>query len=158
MKATDLILALGVTLGVSGLAIADTTATETKPAKLQAGVKADRPFGADIFRGIELTAEQKQQIQQILEANKPEREDRKARVEQHRALEALVKADFFDETAVRQALEAEHSQQLEQRIAQLQFRHKLYQVLTVEQKAQLEAQQKDRLHKFREHRKPATND
>lgn len=153
MKATDLILALGVTLGVSGLAIADTTAAETKPARIQANIKADRPLAADIFRGIELTAEQKQQIKQILDANKPEREDRRAWAEKHHALEKLVQADFFDETAVRQALEAEQSQQLEQRIAQLQVRHQLYQVLTAEQKAQLETRKKDRYHKLREQRK-----
>ncbi|MDX3773209.1 Spy/CpxP family protein refolding chaperone [Chromatiaceae bacterium AAb-1] len=154
MKATYLILALGVTLGVSGLAMAD-NAEQDRKQKVHVKYKTERPVRGDIFRGIELTDAQKQQVRQILEAEKPEREARKDRFGKHQALQALVNADYFDETAVRQALEAEQSQQLEQRVAKLKVRHQLYQVLTPEQKTQLAQQKTERQQKFREHRKPA---
>ncbi|MFC3031995.1 Spy/CpxP family protein refolding chaperone [Pseudoalteromonas fenneropenaei] len=54
------------------------------------------------------------------------------------AIEALVQADSFDETKARALLQGFQPEQLEAHVERLKVRHRVYHVLTAEQRAKLE--------------------
>ncbi|UTF60057.1 Spy/CpxP family protein refolding chaperone [Gilvimarinus sp. DA14] len=105
------------------------------------GGRAD--FGAEhallmqerLAEKIGLSEEQRSQIQVLVENHQSVYpKDREARKAQREALQAIVDAETFDESAARNLFE----QGIEQKVAQLKLRHDIAQILTAEQKAQLE--------------------
>ena len=64
--------------------------------------------------------------------------DNPVSVQEREALHSLITADDFDEQAVRAQLEKSLQKELTQRVEMARIHHELYQLLTPEQKAQLE--------------------
>ncbi|WP_338590539.1 Spy/CpxP family protein refolding chaperone [Shewanella khirikhana] len=97
-----------------------------------------------MFRGLDLTDEQKTQIRELMKAHKEDRKaqregkDDAARSAHHDKMMALMNAERFDEAAAK-ALIAERQAQGEARALEaMKLQHEIYQVLTPEQKAKFQ--------------------
>ncbi|SMY37119.1 CpxP family protein [Photobacterium andalusiense] len=95
--------------------------------------------GGKLFSQLDLTATQKQEMKTLRQANRSEYKAQ--RVENHKLMQAdqqqlekLVLANNFDESAVRAVAEKMSQQQVERRVAMLEQRHKMLNILTPEQK------------------------
>ncbi|MCP4956759.1 CpxP family protein [Photobacterium aquimaris] len=95
--------------------------------------------GGKLFSQLDLTAAQKQEMKTLRQANRSEYKAQ--RVENHKLMQAdqqqlekLVLANNFDESAVRAVAEKMSQQQVERRVAMLEQRHKMLNILTPEQK------------------------
>lgn len=104
--------------------------------------KADRA-GRYGWQQLNLTDEQKQQLQALRREHRQQAGDRAGQREQHQQLQQLVQADNFDATAARLLLEQRQQQQLERQLAKLEFRHQVWQLLTNEQREQLQQQRSE---------------
>ena len=96
------------------------------------------------FRHLALTDEQKQQLQALRQAQRAQHGDRAEQRAQRQQLQQLVQADSFDATAARLLLEQRQQQQLERQLAMLEFRHQFWQLLTAEQREQLQQRSEQR--------------
>lgn len=91
------------------------------------------------LHGLELTEQQQQELaalHQVFRQQLKAQETRTERAKQRRALQALMQADYFDETQARILLEQQQQSRLERQLAILQWRHAVHQVLTEEQQQQ----------------------
>ena len=97
------------------------------------------PYG---FERLNLSDAQKQQIQTILNNNRPAQADqnqdaRRAEFEQQRAAEqALISSQTFDENAARQLIAGQQQRHADMMLQQMRVRHQIFQVLTPEQQKQ----------------------
>ena len=95
--------------------------------------------GGKIFSQLDLTAAQQQEMKTLRQANRSEHkaqrvENHKAMLVERQQLDKLVLADNFDESAVRVIAEKMSQQQVERRVAMLEQRHKMLNILTPAQK------------------------
>jgi periplasmic protein CpxP/Spy len=90
-----------------------------------------------LLSGLDLTELQREQIQQLMQQHRTERQASAAEKKQHNQMQALLAADNFDEMAVRDLLREQQQNHLEKRVAGLKLQHQILQVLTVEQRQQL---------------------
>ncbi|PSU91046.1 hypothetical protein C0W42_05885 [Photobacterium kishitanii] len=93
----------------------------------------------NLFSQLDLTATQKQEMKTLRQANRSEykalrAENHKVMRAEQQQLEKLVLASNFDESAVRAVAEKMSQQQVERRVAMLEQRHKMLNILTPEQK------------------------
>lgn len=147
MKTTSLALILTTALSLAAFNSLAQAETKTKEGKPHFSHKAERAHGG-WFKDLDLTDSQKQQIRDLMKASKAERPDRQAFFQQQQQLEKLTSADYFDEQAARQLLE----QRNEQELNRLKLQHQLYQVLTPEQKVELDAKKAKRLERTEKRR------
>tara|TARA_R110002126_G_scaffold172606_7_gene321365 strand:+ start:823 stop:1299 length:477 start_codon:yes stop_codon:yes gene_type:complete len=110
-----------------------------------------------MLAGVELSAEQRQQLHQLLadhRANKPERAQASGK---RGELRQLIQADYFDETAVSELLQQQHQQRMTRQLAQLKLRHQVYQLLTPEQREKMLNKQKQRHQKRQQQQQTDAN-
>lgn len=105
--------------------------------------------GHKIFRELDLTVEQQQQMRELRQANRDEMkgyssEKRAAMQANHQQMQTLLLAKDFDEKAVRELARKMSEQQIERRITMLEKRHQMLNILTPEQKTQLKQLQTER--------------
>lgn len=93
---------------------------------------------------LALSDEQKQQLQALRQAQRAQHGDRAEQRAQRQQLQQLVQADSFDATAARLLLEQRQQQQLERQLAMLEFRHQFWQLLTAEQREQMQQRSEQR--------------
>ncbi|QYJ75185.1 MULTISPECIES: Spy/CpxP family protein refolding chaperone [Shewanella] len=112
-----------------------------------------------MFRGLDLTDEQKTQFRELMKAHKDERKaqregkDDAARTAHHEKMKALMSAATFDEAAAK-ALIAERQAKGEARALEaMKLQHQMYQLLTPEQKAKFQARFDERKADREERRK-----
>ncbi len=112
--------------------------------------------GGDVrkmLRGLDLTAEQKTQIQALIEAahvDKPKRD--MAKMEAHMAARhALMTQPTFDEAAAREMIRERQANMADRALARMKLQHDIIQVLTDEQKAKLAERHAERMERFRAH-------
>lgn len=91
-----------------------------------------------MFNGITLNEKQRQQLRDLMATQRHYHTDNTALMQEREALHKLIIADRFDDQAVRQQLEKRMQRELEQRVEMARIHHELYQLLTPEQKSQLE--------------------
>ncbi|WP_273804022.1 Spy/CpxP family protein refolding chaperone [Providencia rettgeri] len=91
-----------------------------------------------MFNGITLNEKQRQQLRDLMATQRHYHVDNTALVQEREALHKLIIADSFDDKAVRQQLEKRMQKELEQRVEMARIHHELYQLLTPEQKSELE--------------------
>ncbi|WP_248467242.1 Spy/CpxP family protein refolding chaperone [Providencia rettgeri] len=91
-----------------------------------------------MFNGITLNEKQRQQLRDLMATQRHYRVDNTALVKEREALHKLIIADSFDDKAVREELENRMQKELEQRVEMARIHHELYQLLTPEQKTELE--------------------
>ena len=127
-----------VVLIVASIAVAQTV--KTHRGQGQRGAWMGRGFhGGGAFKQLNLTDDQKTQIQKIQESS---RESDKALFDQMRALhdkQGDVAPGTFDETAFRSAAEARAKIQVELEVSHAKMMSQVFSVLTAEQKAQIQA-------------------
>ncbi len=112
-----------------------------------------KDFDRSLMRQLDLTVEQQQQLRDMREARRAERDaDREARFAEkaaHReAVQALVLADNFDQTAAQELAQAMVEKQTERRVQKLAHQHEMLSVLTAEQKEQWQALHAERMEKM----------
>lgn len=105
------------------------------------GKKKYRPSygGAPRLHGIELTEQQQQELRALRQTHRHQfkgQDDRQHRAEHRQAMQRLMQADYFDENQARIVLEQQQQSRLEHQLAELQWRHAVYQLLTEEQRQQ----------------------
>lgn len=163
MRATQLIFALSM-FTAAGMALAGVPAT-LADAQHQAvshqdnDTKHNRRHDFGLKRALarlDLTDSQQQQINQLIQQHHSERgnnadggiADSKAEYRaSHQQLKALMAADQFDEVAARQLLAQRQQAKLEQQLTGMKLRHNIMQLLTEEQRQQLQQMKLQRRHK-----------
>ncbi|WP_028117164.1 Spy/CpxP family protein refolding chaperone [Ferrimonas senticii] len=110
---------------------------------------------------LDLSTEQQAQLQQLISEAKAQhqqlREQRRSDQQQRRAdnqaqMQALMDAPVFDEVVARELLSAKQQQRTDMAVKQMKLRHQMLQVLTDEQKAQLQAEREQRQQQRQERR------
>lgn len=92
--------------------------------------------GSPMFNGIKLTEQQRTQMRDLMRQHHQDRDNGKFR--QHReSMHKLVTADKFDEAAVRAQIQDMDKQSTERQVEMAKIHHQMYQLLTPEQKTQL---------------------
>jgi protein CpxP len=101
--------------------------------------------GGGRFERLNLTDAQREQMRQIEERYRATfRAQRGERGGERRGRVDPFAGGVFDEAAVRAAAQARANAQVEREVAQARMMHEMYNVLTAEQKAQLEASRQQR--------------
>ncbi|MGK0250068.1 MAG: protein CpxP [Oleispira sp.] len=106
--------------------------------------------GRKVFSQLDLTDAQKEQMQSMREANRDEMkskrlEKRTAMKANHDKIQELVLASDFDENAARDLALQMSEAQIEGRVARLEKRHEMLNILTPEQKATYQTLQAERV-------------
>ena len=152
-KKIAMVMALAAVVGVAGCA-ADNSGKGERGGK-QGFHKAEFRGGEDRMQGkggfprglerLNLSEEQKQKIQAILEANRPQQAandtTRTQRMEQR---DELVQAGQFDEAKARQMINERNQRHVEMELQHLKTQHAIFQVLTPAQQKQWQESQNKR--------------
>lgn len=101
-----------------------------------------------MFNGITLNEKQRQQMRDLMATLRLSRQDNPDFIQDREIIRKLVIADTFDESAVRTEIEKQLQRDVEHRINMARVHHELYQLLTPEQKVQLEQQHQQRMKQF----------
>lgn len=106
------------------------------------------------YEKLNLTAEQKAQMQALREAKKQKqqanRQQHRAQMQQmHTQTQALINSPTLDTTALNKLAEQQAAFSKQRFIERVQTQHAMAQILTDEQKAQLEKMREDRKAKFK---------
>ncbi|MGF1789137.1 CpxP family protein [Photobacterium profundum] len=108
--------------------------------------------GRKVFSQLDLTEAQKEQMKSMREVNRDEMKSK--RLEKHTEMkvnhdkmQALVLASDFDENAVRDLAQQMSAAQVEGRVAMLEKRHEMLNILTPEQKTKYQTLQAERAEK-----------
>lgn len=118
-----------------------------QPAVAGHGPQSGEP-AIKMLKGLDLTDAQREQIRTYIDASKAGKPDHAAMQQQHEAVQALVKAEQFDEAAARILLEKQQANMLENHLARLKLQHQIRSVLTDVQKTKLDermAKMRDRM-------------
>lgn len=105
--------------------------------------------GRQVFRALALTDAQQDEVKSLRGANRSammtQRQGLRAAMQaNHDQMQALLLADNFDDVAVRELAEKMSGEQAEQRMAMLENRHKMLNILTPEQKEKYKQLQSER--------------
>ncbi|WP_437890081.1 ATP-independent periplasmic protein-refolding chaperone Spy [Phytobacter sp. V91] len=133
-KLTALFVASTLALGAANLAhAADTTAApaDGKPAMHHKGPKG--PQHDMMFKGLNLTDAQKQQIRDI------RKEQFKDMQQERRDMHALIASDTFDKAKAEAQIAKMDEQRKTHMLAHMETQNKIYNILTAEQKKQFNA-------------------
>lgn len=117
----------------------------TQPAFAGHDAKGGEP-AMRLLKGLDLSDSQREQIRSLIGASKAEKPDLAAMQQHHAEMQALVKAEQFDEAAARLLLEKQQSKTLEQQLERMKLQHQIRALLTDEQKTKLD----ERMAKMRE--------
>ena len=112
-------------------------------------------FGGRLAEQLNLTDAQREQMRQIAERYRQTFEAQRAQRGAARPGFDPLAGSAFDEAAVRAAAQARASAQVEREVARARMMHEMYNVLTAEQKAQLQSlrqQREQRRQEFRSRR------
>ena len=102
---------------------------------------------------LDLTIDQQAQIKSIITELQADKKDRKLeRKENREAFRALVEAENFDEDKAKALMSDIKAERSEKMLAHLKSRHKIWQLLTVEQREKLTEMREKRKNKQRRHR------
>lgn len=140
-----LIIASTLALGAANLAhAADTTAattTETAPMmhhKGKPGMQHDM-----MFKGLNLTDAQKQQIRDIMKEQHSKMQ--RPSLDERRAMHNLIASDTFDKAKAEEMVTKMEAQHKDMAVSRMETQNKIYNILTPEQKKQFNANFEKRL-------------
>ena len=100
-----------------------------------------------MLRGLELSDSQQQQIQTLVQQRRGDMAPRKEHKPEMAEMQALMQAEQFDEAAVRALLQQHQQQRLESKLAMLKLQHDIRQLLTTEQREELDKKRQRRREK-----------
>ncbi|MER1960030.1 Spy/CpxP family protein refolding chaperone [Proteus vulgaris] len=114
----------------------------------QRGHMMDRNYGESrMFNGITLTEQQRTQMRDLMRQHHQDRYNGNYR-QRHENMHKLVTAPQFDEAAVRAQIQDIDKQAIERHVEMAKVHNQMYQLLTPEQKAQLEKNYQQRMSDF----------
>ncbi|EHD23198.1 MULTISPECIES: ATP-independent periplasmic protein-refolding chaperone Spy [Brenneria] len=136
-KFTALLVASSLALGMTGIAHAnDAPKGHGHPeARISKDGKGPRgPHHEALFKELNLTEAQKQQVKEILRASHDDA--RKSILEERREIHSLIASDTFDAAKAQAQLDKADAARKAQQLSRLETQNKIYNILTPEQKKQ----------------------
>ncbi|NUU65528.1 ATP-independent periplasmic protein-refolding chaperone [Enterobacteriaceae bacterium BIT-l23] len=139
-KLTAIIVASSLALGAANLAhAADTSTTSAKEdaVKMHHHKGPRGPHHMMMFKDLNLTDAQKQQVRDIMKAERQKMP--RPNLDERRAMHNLVASDTFDRAKAEQMIEKGEKQNQQRMLSMMETQNKIYNVLTPEQKKQYNA-------------------
>ncbi|EBJ1187967.1 ATP-independent periplasmic protein-refolding chaperone [Salmonella enterica subsp. enterica serovar Typhimurium] len=144
-KLTALFVASTLAMGAANLAHAAETTTAA-PADAKPMMQHKGKFGPHhdmMFKNLNLTDAQKQQIRDIMKAQREQM--KRPLLEERRAMHDIIASDTFDKAKAEAQITKMEAQRKANMLAHMETRNKIYNVLTPEQKKQYNANFEKRL-------------
>ncbi|EAA2462278.1 ATP-independent periplasmic protein-refolding chaperone [Salmonella enterica subsp. enterica serovar Mississippi] len=144
-KLTALFVASTLAMGAANLAHAAETTTAA-PADAKPMMQHKGKFGPHhdmMFKNLNLTDAQKQQIRDIIKAQREQM--RRPLLEERRAMHDIIASDTFDKAKAEAQITKMEAQRKANMLAHMETQNKIYNVLTPEQKKQYNANFEKRL-------------
>ncbi|UQQ17821.1 ATP-independent periplasmic protein-refolding chaperone Spy [Salmonella sp. WGH-01] len=144
-KLTALFVASTTAMGAANLAHAAETTTAA-PADAKPMMQHKGKFGPHhdmMFKNLNLTDAQKQQIRDIIKAQREQME--RPLLEERRAMHDIIASDTFDKAKAEAQITKMEAQRKANMLAHMETQNKIYNVLTPEQKKQYNANFEKRL-------------
>ncbi|CHV23917.1 periplasmic protein [Salmonella enterica subsp. enterica serovar Typhi] len=144
-KLTALFVASPLAMGAANLAHAAETTTAA-PADAKPMMQHKGKFGPHhdmMFKNLNLTDAQKQQIRDIIKAQREQME--RPLLEERRAMHDIIASDTFDKAKAEAQITKMEAQRKANMLAHMETQNKIYNVLTPEQKKQYNANFEKRL-------------
>ncbi|ENB4771897.1 ATP-independent periplasmic protein-refolding chaperone Spy [Salmonella enterica] len=156
-KLTALFVASTLAMGAANLAHAAETTTAA-PADAKPMMQHKGKFGPHhdmMFKNLNLTDAQKQQIRDIIKAQREQM--KRPLLEERRAMHDIIASDTFDKAKAEAQITKMEAQRKANMLAHMETQNKIYNVLTPEQKKQYNANFEKRLteHPAQEGKMPA---
>ncbi|MDJ4457841.1 ATP-independent periplasmic protein-refolding chaperone Spy [Salmonella enterica] len=144
-KLTALFVASTLAMGAANLAHAAETTTAA-PADAKPMMQHKGKFGPHhdmMFKNLNLTDAQKQQIRDIMRAQREQM--KRPPLEERRAMHDIIASDTFDKAKAEAQITKMEAQRKANMLAHMETQNKIYNVLTPEQKTQYNANFEKRL-------------
>lgn len=144
-KLTALFVASTLAMGAANLAHAAETTTAV-PADAKPMMQHKGKFGPHhdmMFKNLNLTDAQKQQIRDIIKAQREQM--KRPLLEERRAMHDIIASDTFDKAKAEAQITKMEAQRKANMLAHMETQNKIYNVLTPEQKKQYNANFEKRL-------------
>ncbi|EAB9334133.1 ATP-independent periplasmic protein-refolding chaperone Spy [Salmonella enterica subsp. enterica serovar Kiambu] len=144
-KLTALFVASTLAMGAANLAHAAETTTAA-PADAKPMMQHKGKFGPHhdmMFKNLNLTEAQKQQIRDIMKAQREQM--KRPLLEERRAMHDIIASDTFDKAKAEAQITKMEAQRKANMLAHMETQNKIYNVLTPEQKKQYNANFEKRL-------------
>ncbi|ECZ1010470.1 ATP-independent periplasmic protein-refolding chaperone [Salmonella enterica] len=144
-KLTALFVASTLAMGAANLAHAAETTTAA-PADAKPMMQHKGKFGPHhdmMFKNLNLTDAQKQQIRDIMKAQREQM--KRPLLEERRAMHDIIASDTFDKAKAEAQITKMEAQRQANMLAHMETQNKIYNVLTPEQKKQYNANFEKRL-------------
>ncbi|AET53511.1 ATP-independent periplasmic protein-refolding chaperone Spy [Salmonella enterica subsp. enterica] len=144
-KLTALFVASTLAMGAANLAHAAETTTAA-PADAKPMMQYKGKFGPHhdmMFKNLNLTDAQKQQIRDIIKAQREQM--KRPLLEERRAMHDIIASDTFDKAKAEAQITKMEAQRKANMLAHMETQNKIYNVLTPEQKKQYNANFEKRL-------------
>ncbi|HGA4972893.1 TPA: ATP-independent periplasmic protein-refolding chaperone Spy [Salmonella enterica subsp. enterica serovar Charity] len=144
-KLTALFVASTLAMGAANLAHAAETSTAA-PADAKPMMQHKGKFGPHhdmMFKNLNLTDAQKQQIRDIMKAQREQM--KRPLLEERRAMHDIIASDTFDKAKAEAQITKMEAQRKANMLAHMETQNKIYNVLTPEQKKQYNANFEKRL-------------
>lgn len=144
-KLTALFVASTLAMGAANLAHAAETTTAA-PADAKPMMQNKGKFGPHhdmMFKNLNLTDAQKQQIRDIMKAQREQM--KRPLLEERRAMHDIIASDTFDKAKAEAQITKMEAQRKANMLAHMETQNKIYNVLTPEQKKQYNANFEKRL-------------
>ncbi|ECG9609239.1 ATP-independent periplasmic protein-refolding chaperone Spy [Salmonella enterica] len=144
-KLTALFVASTLAMGAANLAHAAETTTAA-PANAKPMMQHKGKFGPHhdmMFKNLNLTDAQKQQIRDIMKAQREQM--KRPLLEERRAMHDIIASDTFDKAKAEAQITKMEAQRKANMLAHMETQNKIYNVLTPEQKKQYNANFEKRL-------------
>lgn len=144
-KLTALFVASTLAMGAANLAHAAETTTAA-PADAKPMMQHKGKFGPHhdmMFKNLNLTDAQKQQIRDIIKAQREQM--KRPLLEERRAMHDIIASDTFDKAKAEAQITKMEAQRKANMLAHMETQNKIYNVLTLEQKKQYNANFEKRL-------------
>ena len=144
-KLTALFVASTLAMGAANLAHAAETTTAA-PADAKPMMQHKGKFGPHhdmMFKNLNLTDAQKQQIRDIIKAQREQM--KRPPLEERRAMHDIISSDTFDKAKAEAQITKMEAQRKANMLAHMETQNKIYNVLTPEQKKQYNANFEKRL-------------
>ncbi|EBE4162484.1 ATP-independent periplasmic protein-refolding chaperone [Salmonella enterica] len=144
-KLTALFVASTLAMGAANLAHAAETTTAA-PAHAKPMMQHKGKFGPHhdmMFKNLNLTDAQKQQIRDIMKAQREQM--KRPLLEERRAMHDIIASDTFDKAKAEAQITKMEAQRKANMLAHMETQNKIYNVLTPEQKKQYNANFEKRL-------------
>ncbi|ECV5914111.1 ATP-independent periplasmic protein-refolding chaperone [Salmonella enterica subsp. enterica] len=146
-KLTALFVASTLAMGAANLAhAAETTTAAPADAKPKPMMQHKGKFGPHhdmMFKNLNLTDAQKQQIRDIMRAQREQM--KRPPLEERRAMHDIIASDTFDKAKAEAQITKMEAQRKANMLAHMETQNKIYNVLTPEQKKQYNANFEKRL-------------